>query len=611
MKTKLLLIAVFCTIVLGTTSLQAQKHPNKASPFDAIRWVEEEPQVQIAGAWYTPVAIDDVEVDIILAFCKKRWPGQLQKRFAEDLMEAMALLGQKPGNSVTLRLELIGDEKEITLEGVPNTLDKRQQLWRDRRQQQPELTPLRPPPSWLSKKQVRQEIATFAVALRDQFAYLELKGIDLDQAIEECIRSQYSRGLPERMPPVDLVMILHRALMRFGDGHARVSSSNFRIGEGSPYIPFLLSESKDGIVAYHPDRSRLLDGDHPIVVSLDGRPIEDLIAETFPLIADGSPQMMRRRALSLIRSVSMWRMISNAGAIDGGFEFALKRPFDVELCSVDGKRTHTVKVTPIDRKPTYRDWPRGDSRRLEKNLGYLRLQRMDEEAVEEVHRWLGRFRNTDGLIVDVRGNGGGSRAALLALAGYLIGEGEGPWVGNFAVYRKSSKFGDDHLAKRFMRPIDSDEWTPAQRTAIDRSFAAFKPQWQIPDGFSEWHALVLDRNGHPQEFPYPKEVVILSDAGCFSATDIFLGALELLPRVTLMGSASSGGSARSQGFSLPLSMIEVRCASMASFRPNGKLYDGNGVEVDVEIEPDPSYFIAGGVDGALESAIDQLLSQKK
>ncbi|MGE4632803.1 MAG: S41 family peptidase, partial [Planctomycetota bacterium] len=280
--------------------------------------------------------------------------------------------------------------------------------------------------------------------------------------------------------------------------------------------------------------------------------------------------------------------------------------FAVQLVSKDGKKTRTLELKPTDRKPTYGEWPRSESRLLDDNLGYLRLARMDNTAVQEVYRWMPRFRETNGLIVDVRGNGGGSREALLALAGFLLGDKESPWVGNFAVYRKSSKFDEDHLAKRFMRRLDSAEWTPEQRSAIDRAFATFKPEWQTPDGFSKWHALVLDRTGHPQEFPYTKEVVILSDAGCFSATDIFLGALEIHPRVTLMGTPSSGGSARSQRFTLDLSLIEVKCASMASFRPNGWLYDGRGIEVDIEVHPDPTFFINGGRDKALERAIERL-----
>lgn len=584
----------------GAPSILAQDHPTKASPFDAIRWSEQQVQVQVGGKWYIPIAIDGVEVEQILEQCRQQWPGQLQKRFAEDLMEAMALLGHEPGDTVTLRLKPVEATTEIVLDGIPNTIGKRQQLRGDRNRQP---SPLRHSPSWLSKKQVEQEIAIFVAALRDQFAYLHLKGIDLDEAIEQEVHRHYSRGLPTRMPPVDLVMILQRVLMQFGDGHADVRSSTFRLGEGEPFIPFLLGDTDGKVVAFRTDRSALLDPQYPYVVSLDGRPIEECIEEWIPFIAAGSRQLIRRRAVGLLREVSMWRRITGGEGFSD-IERKMHRPFAVELVSRDGKKTRTLQLKPTDRKPTYGEWPRSESRLLDDNLGYLRLPRMDQEAVQEVYRWMPRFRETDGLIVDVRGNGGGSREALLALAGFLVGKGphEGPWVGNFAVYRKSSKFKDDHLAARFMQRLDGKEWTSKQRSVIRKAVARFKPEWRVPAGFSSWHALLLDRTGHGQEYYYTKKMVILSDAGCFSATDIFLGALEIHPRVTLMGTASSGGSARSQRFTLPHSWIEVKCASMASFRPNGKLYDGRGIEVDIEVQSDPSFFIEGGQDKALERA---------
>ena len=139
--------------------------------------------------------------------------------------------------------------------------------------------------------------------------------------------------------------------------------------------------------------------------------------------------------------------------------------------------------------------------------------------------------------------------------------------------------------------------------AIDVAARRFEPEWTLPDGFSEWHYLVLDRTGHPDEYWYDRPVVVISDAGCFSATDIFLGALAMHPRVTLLGAASSGGSARSQRFRLSNSGIEVACASMASFRPDGRLYDGRGVEVDVEVPADPGDFLFGGGDRRLSAAM--------
>lgn len=584
-----------------------QKYPEKASPFDAIRWVNQQPEVQIGKEWYRPLTIDGVQIEKIIQKCNQRWPGQLQKRFSEDLMELMALMGHSPGNTVSLRLIPIGNSSEVVLEGIPNTRNKRQKLWEankssTRKPSSPPESIRKPVPGWLSKEQALEDIETFTTALNDQFAYLQLREIDLRKSLKQEIRRQYSKGFTDRVPPSDLLVILQRTLTQFGDGHASVRSDYFRPGEMKPFLPFLLSESDGKVVAYHSNRKGLLHPEFPYLLSIDGRPIEDCIADVTPYITAGSPQLVRRRALGSLRSLMMWRRIETSDF--GDVDVMMRTALPVVLTSRDGKKTHAMNTTPTDRKPTYREWPRTASRLLDDNLGYLRLSRMNNDATEEVYRWMPRFRDTGGLIIDVRGNGGGSRSALLALAGFLVGEGphEGPWVGNFAVYRKSSKFKDDHLALRFMQRLDSKEWTSKQRSVIRKTFARFKPEWKVPDGFSKWHALLLDRTDHPQEYHYTKKVVILSDAGCFSATDIFLGALKIHPRVTLMGTASSGGSARSMSFGLPHSQIEVRCASMASFRPNGMLYDGRGVEVDIEVQPDPTFYIDGGQDKTLERA---------
>ena len=52
---------------------------------------------------------------------------------------------------------------------------------------------------------------------------------------------------------------------------------------------------------------------------------------------------------------------------------------------------------------------------------------------------------------------------------------------------------------------------------------------------------------------------MLTDEACFSATDIFAAALGALPNVTLMGTATGGGSARVQSFRLPAIYGPGRC----------------------------------------------------
>ena len=77
-------------------------------------------------------------------------------------------------------------------------------------------------------------------------------------------------------------------------------------------------------------------------------------------------------------------------------------------------------------------------------------------------------------------------------------------------------------------------------------------------------------------------VIVLCNAASFSATDGFLSAFADLPNVKLLGEPSGGGSGARRRFTLPHTNATVSISSMASFRPNGKLFDGNGIEVDIE-----------------------------
>jgi C-terminal processing protease CtpA/Prc len=123
--------------------------------------------------------------------------------------------------------------------------------------------------------------------------------------------------------------------------------------------------------------------------------------------------------------------------------------------------------------------------------------------------------------------------------------------------------------------------------------------------------MVFSKRDDDSRFDYQQPVVILMDEGCFSATDIFLGAFKNWPNVTLMGQPSGGGSARTQTFRLPNSGISVRCASMASFQPDGKLYDTNGIQPDVLVSRSPEYFLAQGEDVILKKAISFLKERKR
>jgi C-terminal processing protease CtpA/Prc len=234
----------------------------------------------------------------------------------------------------------------------------------------------------------------------------------------------------------------------------------------------------------------------------------------------------------------------------------------------------------------------------------MRLERMDSNASALIREWMPRFRDTKALIVDMRGNGGGVRTPILELAGYLMNKADAPRIGNVAKYRLADHFPQDHLsAARYVYRATSKQFDDRQRAAVREFARSFTPQWEPPaNEFSDWHYLVLSKREDDSRFDYQGRVAILMDEGCFSATDIFLGAFKSWPNVILIGQPSGGGSARSASFRLPKSGIRIRCASMASYQADGQLYDTNGITPDVTVVRPPEYYCLGDADAILQRA---------
>lgn len=583
----------------------AQRSARKESPFDGLRWVDDAPEVNVDGTWYRPLSIDGVSVADVLASCDERWPRQRQKRFGEDLVEALELMQHTPGRTVALELVRLDDGSIVKLAAVALTKAKRDAIRNSAQggggRTRPEMQA--PVVTSVPRSAALADVEEFRARLEDQFSYLRWRGVDLDAGLDE-IAAQ----LADEVLVADLAQRLHELLMRFGDGHARVSSPlDRRAAQG---LPFVLEVAGDGVVAVRPDRSGLLDPKRPYVRALDGLPLDAWIAAIAPGICAGSPQLVRSRALGDLASFDVARA-------------RLGRPLDslvkVEVAAHPSRgAAKTVTEALLSKPERGAAWPFGESRlltgkdalRLAGGVGYLRLAQMDDDLIPALRASLRAFEGASGLVVDVRGNGGGQRGLLLALAGYLVPEGAAPVVVNVAAYRQSARFPDDHLGgSRHLYRADDAHWSDAQRGAIAACAARFEPEWKLPDGFSAWHYLVLDRTGHPDEYCFAKPVAVLCDAECFSATDIFLGAMTELPTVTLVGQASGGGSARAEGFTLPNTNIEVRCASMASFRPDGRLYDGRGIEVDVDVARAPGDLVLNGGDAQLQAALRVLAAK--
>jgi C-terminal processing protease CtpA/Prc len=86
---------------------------------------------------------------------------------------------------------------------------------------------------------------------------------------------------------------------------------------------------------------------------------------------------------------------------------------------------------------------------------------------------------------------------------------------------------------------------------------------------------------------------------------VFVAALRTLPQVKLVGTPTSGGSGRAKAHTLPRSRIGLQLSTMASFQPDGKLFESHGIEPDVTCEPAPGDLVGAG-DAVLDAALQLL-----
>lgn len=618
------LLQSLCFLPITRAAIAQQEPPRvqtrrddypRVSPFDDVRWPAlntppNTPQVRIDGAWYTVVSIDGLPLESILAKAAEIWsPRDVQRRFDEDLGEIMTRLGTKPGQTATLILrDESGAEKKLT---PLMTAEKRRRL-RDNRAAAEADIAAQAAATPLPESQVRALYTDFIARLASSHAFTIVAPPDVRAALDALPAT--ARATPWHGIRADLT----RALARTGDGHASLSipppmeGTRFLHCIVEPVGPVLPDPASGRFAAILPDRSGFIDVAHPFVVAIDGRPIADLITAASAYIADGSPQLVRRRAARTLLTPILFELLpapapddtwltltlaSDAGAVierDVRFDTSIPQliPWPAE-----GPPSHRIIATDAG------------------SVGYLRISSMDDgdAFTAAITRAFDAFAAASSVatIIDVRGNGGGRRDLIDIIGPRLLAPDAPPLVYNASrpvlLPDESPEQRAERMASRYLFPADHPRWSDADRAAITAFAASFKPTLTIPDDrFGPWHyALIAPA---PASIPRPTgPTIVLLDAGCFSATDIFLGAMREIPGVTLVGEPSSGGS----GLIVPHVItspdqsltILLRLSSMLSFQPGGQPYDGVGILPHVAVPTVPSDRLVGGTDSALDAAL--------
>jgi hypothetical protein len=199
--------------------------------------------------------------------------------------------------------------------------------------------------------------------------------------------------------------------------------------------------------------------------------------------------------------------------------------------------------------------------RLRERVGYIRIPSFDTEGVgdgvDAALSALAAVGPIDGIVIDVRSNGGGSDTQSEAAAGRFLDEA--------AVYRRIRyKAGPGH-----------EDFGPELTTTVS------------PQG--------------AQRFTGP--VVVLQNRGVFSAAEDFVLAMRTRADVTFIGDTTGGGSGNPLARELPNGWI-LAVPRWRQFTPDGRVYEGIGLAPDLFASTqDP----ASGEDRILERAIQFLV----
>jgi len=459
----------------------------------------------------------------------------------------------------------------------------------------------------LGNRDTERDLDELEWLLENRYSYLKRKSVDYQNALD-AVRS----SLGDNINRSTFGYQLSKFIALFGDGHSCIASSSVRLSSlCSSYPPFLVEESAGRLVAFKPDRSDFVDPNFPFLRAIDGLPVDKWLHVAGLTVAKGSPQFVRYNTIRNLRYIEALRKELDLGRSE---------TVELQLESADGSLTRQLLLFLAKDKPIYGFWPRPEkeiksiedvrpeNHILKPNIGYLRLVMMsaEPEFLDDLVETMCRFKKTDGLIIDIRTNGGGRRAPLRVLLPFFMDEDDLPHIVNLAKYRLGTENIKEDFEARNLYPASSPRFSEDERDIINRFADTFRTEWTPPsEQFSEWHYFVIGQSREERYYHYTKPVVILMDRWNFSACDIFLGAFNGLKNVTLMGQPSGGGSGCYHVYRLRNSKIRIHLSSMASFQPNGKLYDGNGIKPDIIVEPVPTDFI-GKTDTALDTAINYI-----
>jgi len=279
---------------------------------------------------------------------------------------------------------------------------------------------------------------------------------------------------------------------------------------------------------------------------------DSVYSEYSPRVANGMS------ADSLFRV--LWDMMNELrdGHVNLIAPFNVSR-FDVDLLGPDNIDFRVVRENYLSDR-YYTTTPIIHDILADGQVGYLRIGSFGTTVGEgDIQFPLALYRNTRGLILDIRGNGGGSLSSVFTIMNRMARE----------------------------------------RTKVYDSFIKSGPGRNEFEGPQEAFVDPPDRGQ-----TYTKPVMVLTDRGTYSAASFLALIARELPQMTLIGDTTGGGLGIPNGGQLPNGWT-YRLSISRTISTDGQNFE-NGVPPDIRVILDRD-LAEQGIDNVIERAIAEIL----
>ncbi len=231
---------------------------------------------------------------------------------------------------------------------------------------------------------------------------------------------------------------------------------------------------------------------------------------------------------------------------------------------VEFERADGEKITATLKRRNAITRPLVASRILPSGVGYVRLTAFSESLRSELFSALDAVKSAPGLVLDLRGNGGGSGSLSNALVGYFF----------------------------------------KTKTGIGR--ATTRNNTPVTVAFGAVQVVALDRSVPGRADAYAGKVVVLIDNYSASASEIVASTLKATGRAVIVGETSCGCLLAFLGYAQLNQGGELAYSEVGFLDLAGQAVENVGVAPNVEILPN-AFDLQTQRDRALEAAVLQAL----